>query len=179
MVIGIDIDDTVLSTTEAITSSFGNSNGMMKSIKDAMQNYNIKIPISMINMEKWLQDVKVKDNAVGVINRLKEKGHTIIFITARNSEYFKDPEVFTIKQLQSFGFSYDKLIVGQMDGKYLACKENNIELMIDDKISTCEGLVEKGIDSIVYNVKTNEDIETKLKRFDTWLEIEKYIDELK
>lgn len=140
MIIGIDIDDTL---TE--TSSFANSL-IDKDIKDYHElEKNELLKFVHENIENITMNVEVKKDAIEVLKRWKEKGWKIVFITARGDE-----EVAIFKTLLYFkkhGIPFDK-IVFKKDSKALRCKEEGVEVFIDDKEIVLNEVKEIGIKTI-------------------------------
>ena len=64
------------------------------------------------------------------MNKWKDEGHNIYFITARHLGEYKNPYEFTKKYLDENAITYDELHTGILNkGKF--CKENNIDLFIN------------------------------------------------
>ena len=184
MTIGIDIDDTITDSYEVVRDfilTYSDSDELKNNIEGIIRgNYvpdetktfykkNSKIIGNMIN---------VKENAKEYIDKLHNDGYKIIIITARNNNYYDDAYAFCEEYLNSYNIYYDKLIVDQ-PFKIKACKDNNIDIMVDDAIDTVEDCDKNGIKGILFNSQINIKKETSAKRVSTWEELYNYITELK
>ena len=177
MRIGIDIDDTIVNTSEMcinyvkkLDKKYG------ENIKDIITD-NIKNPVVTLFYDNYLYDViahaKLKEDAVKVINELY-RDNEIYFITARSERFIKDVDNMTKNLLDSYNIKYNKIITGA-GKKAELCVENNIDLLIDDSIKHCTNLSNIGIDTLLFNSINNKDIETNLKRVYNWNEVYYYV----
>ena len=177
MRIGIDIDDTIVNTSEMcinyvkkLDKKYG------ENIKDIITD-NIKNPVVTLFYDNYLYDViahsKLKEDAVKVINELY-LDNEIYFITARSERFIKDVDNMTKNLLDSYNIKYNKIITGA-GKKAELCVENNIDLLIDDSIKHCTNLSNIGIDTLLFNSINNKDIETNLKRVYNWNEVYDYV----
>ena len=119
-------------------------------------------------------------NADKTIQKLKEEGNTIHFITARLMNIKNcDTEAITKKSLNDFNIPYDSLNLHISD-KLTFCKEHGIDLLIEDSYETCRELADNGIKSILMTTKMNSDIEDKeIVRVNNWDEIYEEIEKYK
>lgn len=180
MRIGIDIDDVLTDTSEVMKEYIAKydesgevSNYLVEVMRGELPTENIKkfMAKNVVNIQK---ETKVKENASEVIRRLIDNGDEIIFITSRGEQKYKGSEAITIACLESNQIKYTKIIFNAYD-KARICKENNIDLMIDDSVKYCEEIKKQNIDSIVFTSIVNKDIKTNIKRVNNWLELEKLI----
>lgn len=111
-------------------------------------------------------------NADKTIQKLKEEGDTIHFITARLMNIKNcDTETITRKSLEDFNIPYDSLNLHISD-KLTFFKEHGIDLCIEDSYETCRELTDNGIKSILMTTKMNADIEdNEIIRVNNWDEI--------
>ena len=98
-------------------------------------------------LDCYAREVKVKEFAKEIINKLKETGNEIYIITARwNAD--RDDDVgenmrnITKNWLVENGISYDKLVFTK-SSKLQSCLDNKIDLMIDDDEVVIRELSEK------------------------------------
>ncbi len=185
-IIGIDIDDTLNYSSEVIKeyilkygNNYSDDNYLIKNIDKIMRGLNFDGVISLFfndYCEEMASQMKVKESAKEVIDRLKEDGYKIYFITARSNKFYKNAYEFCNNYLNKNKIYFDKLIVGQ-NHKLNVCQNENILLMIDDSIDTCERLKDNGIDSLVFNSQINSEKDTYCDRVDNWLEVYNYIKE--
>lgn len=142
MRIGIDIDDTIKNTYYRLLKKLRKFINMI--IMNCYKKYNYSKIYELLffnnkrinNFDEILKDVDLKTNAKNVINVLSKK-YKIYFITARNNNEYSEPYIYTEKFLKNNNIDYKVLAVDIRDkGKY--CKENSIDLFIDDNIYNSE-----------------------------------------
>lgn len=182
MRIGIDIDDTITNSWEYLKPIYEQEFNV-KIDEDSLPYYNaIKTKVNLtfdefaekLNKYDYLKlDIPIKEDAVTVINKLKEEGHTIIFITARGKTY-QDPYKLTKEYLEKFNIPYDKIVLEAWD-KSLSCIEEQIDLFIDDSPKHCEEVSEVGIDTLLMGTNYNKDY-NKYVRVKNWHEVYDYIE---
>lgn len=115
-----------------------------------------------------------------VINKLKENGDEIYFVTARLMNIKEcDSEAITKKSLSDFNIAYDELYVGISD-KLTLFKEHEIDICIEDSYETCREFTDNGIKSILMTTPMNKDIDAgEIARVNNWLEIYDEIEKYK
>lgn len=179
MRIGIDIDDTITNSWESLIplyrKIFGikideNTEPYYGSVKDKMT------LDEFLEMGRKYQDkmaeAPLKEDAYEILTKLKQEGHTIIFITARGKSY-TNAYKSTKKYLDKHHIPYDKLIVDTFD-KSKACQEENIDLFIDDAKKHCEEVLSCGIDAIMMETSYNKKYK-EFKHVKNWKEVYEYI----
>lgn len=185
MRIGIDIDDVITNTSKVIEEYIGKQKNC-KQLKEHMVEIMKGVPANpevvqfgLENYIKIFQEVKPKENASRVMQRLIEKGNEVYLITARgeNLDFFKGSEKVTIDFLKDNHIHYTKIIFNATNKAQL-CKDNHINLMIDDSVSHCEEVRNVGIKSIVFTSEVNKEIATTVERVSDWLELEKRINSM-
>lgn len=192
MTIGIDIDDTLTNTSELLLAYaqkydyeylkrdsslskekvFSITNG--NSLEDGMlwtkqQSDSFKDEYH----ECVLENAPIKPFAKEIIDKLIQEGNTIFFITARNNkgDRISDSYSTSKKLLENNQIKYHKLITECSD-KLSICKENNIDLFIDDKLETCLELKDNGITSLLMNTPLNNSLdEEDVIRVYSWIDI--------
>ena len=182
MRIGIDIDDTMTNTSELINKYakdyFKDVN--LEKIKEKLYflEYDEEIRIFLEkNLPIMMKEYQLKDNVKEVLTRLKEKGHEIFIITARAHSIKKELKEITRDYFHKHQIKVDKIIFGTLE-KGETCFNNKIDLMIDDNIKMLEQVKEKGINTLLFTSPNNKNIKTSHKRIKTWLELEKYINNM-
>ncbi|MCI8392321.1 MAG: hypothetical protein HFJ23_00125, partial [Clostridia bacterium] len=75
-------------------------------------------------------------NAKETISKLRKAGHEVYIVTARDSEFHDNPYKLSKEWLDKNNIEYDKLIVNARD-KAKICKDEKIDVFIDDKTSNC------------------------------------------
>lgn len=197
MKIGVDIDDTTFVTVKAMlkyadkfqeeisgVTTNRNSFGLIKN------RYYLKVLYGWDDKTKFdffdkyyknvLEECEMLPQADEVIQQLKKDGNTIHFITARLTKIKNcDTKGITIHSLNKFNIPYDSLDISVKD-KLTFCKENNIDLLIEDSYETCKELNDFGIKTLLMSTKMNSNIEDdSITRVNSWNEIYNKINMLK
>ncbi len=197
MKIGIDIDDTTFLTVKSMLKyadifeeeisgvpTNRDSFGLIKNryYLKALYGWDEKTKFAFFDKyyKNVLKECTMLSNADKTIQKLKEEGDTIHFITARLMNIKNcDTEAITRKSLDNFNIPYDSLNLHISD-KLTFCKEHGIDLLIEDSYETCRELADNGIKSILMTTKMNSDIEDKeIVRVNNWDEIYEEIEKYK
>lgn len=183
-IIGIDIDDTLNYSSDIIreyiirySNNYSNDNYLINNIDKIMRGISFDEIINSFFRDYCMEmasQMKIKENAKEVIDKLKEIGYKIYIITARSNNYYKNVDEFCNNYLKNNDIYFDKLITAQ-EHKLDVCKKENVFLMIDDSIDTCELLNENGINGLVFNSQINIEKNTTCDRVDNWNEIYDYV----
>lgn len=180
MRIGIDIDDTICDTWEYSLPFFSKYFGInLAELKERIRDrYDIlgfthEAYLRFLSdcYKEFINDVPLKEGAKEVINKLKENGNEIIFITARSNRTFKDAYTISYNYLQKNGICFDKLYISGGTKKEF-CEKENIDIFIDDSIRNCLCVKELGIDVLCFNPLHECDI----YKVNNWDEVENYIE---
>lgn len=193
MKIGIDIDDTTFLTVKSMLKyadifeeeisgepTNRDSFGLIKNryYLKALYGWDEKTKFAFFDKyyKNVLEECTMLPNADKTIQKLKEEGNTIHFITARLMNIKNcDTETITKRSLDKFNIPYDSLNLYISD-KLTFCKEHEIDVLIEDSYETCRELADNGIKSILMTTKMNNDIEDKeIVRVNNWDEIYKKI----
>ncbi len=186
MNIGIDIDDTITETSEFlmpyVAEYFSIDIDYLKKNNICYNNlpkeYREKeVEFGKSTFGKVLLDVKLKPNAKKTIDKLKEEGHKIVIITARDKTIYDDPFGFTAKQLEKLGIKYDKLVCSF--DKRQTCIDEKIEFFVDDCIENLNKVEHSVGKVLLFNSKTNMGEENHFTRVNSWEEIYQYISNYK
>jgi len=182
MRIGIDVDNTITNTLPILKEYCKKYNDevVKRNLKMNQKGYNTKTLYAWTKEEnlifcnkyfhKIFMKVDVKENAKEIIEKIKNEGNEIYIITARSQPRFKDPYNLTKDFLDNNNIVYDKIIVNCED-KYTYCKENGIEIMIDDEPQNINTISEI-IPVIVLKDIQNEDCYGEnIIKVDTWNEV--------
>ena len=193
MIIGIDIDDTLTDIRDEVGAEAlkyakslnkeidekkvvwdKNNNG--SSFKERYNlNYDELLYFFGNIQEKITKKAKPREDVVEVLKNLRKDGHKIYIVTARDSEFHHDPYELSKTWLNKNNIEYDKLIVDARD-KAKVCKEQNVDLFIDDKLSNCQGVSNEGITTIRITNYTDQHQNIINKK--NWKEIYEYIKQL-
>ncbi len=191
--IGIDIDNTITEIQEELNNAaYKYAIKLGKNIKDAKNpwediknngdTYKKKFQFSYEELKYFLKNIqeeitnkaKPRIDAVEIINRLRKEGHKIIIITARDSEFHDDPYKLSKTWLDKNKIEYDKLIVNARE-KGTICKNENIDLLIDDQLNNCLDVKKEGIQTI--RITEDDKKDTDITSLKNWKEIYDFIKE--
>lgn len=173
LTIGIDIDDTITKTFEKSEEYLLKHNEYIP----YEELYQGKTERAINFVKKRLETIQneciPKENAIEVIKRLKDKGNKIVIITARGSEIPYNYEKVTKEYLKKYDIPYDKLIFKSLN-KGLDSKNNNVDILIDDREENLDSAIEYGVKPIKF--KSIREPISKYPTFDSWLNLEKYLE---
>ena len=93
-------------------------------------------------------------------------GHRIVIITGRSTAFYTDPYKTTTEELEKGGIVYDKLICTLEKGR--ACREERIDVLIDDLPANCDAAVKEGASAILFTSKANREEKTIYPRVSDW-----------
>lgn len=189
MRLGIDIDDTISNTYQTV----------IKYAEDFTRNYchreyasieeragNIKTHQYIQEIFEWnaeeekiffkeyyrkfIAEVKPKEDVQRVLQKLYRQ-HEIILITARwEDEKQGGIEEATKKWLENYQIPYHKMFLNRP--KLEVCKENHIDVFIDDSYMNCKSVQEGGIKTYMMNCIANQNIKDyEIERVYNWNEI--------
>ena len=181
MNIGIDIDDTINKLSDILSKcaiKYNLDNEIEYNVQldkwdfheaFGWDEYHIKNFLEK-HMRRCFEETGIKDGAKYYINKLKDEGNKIVIITARQEEHCADTYNISKNWLMKNGIKLDKLEVG-CTNKVKECKENNIDIFIDDNAENCRAVskilkIPVYLFDSIYN-KSEKD----LKRVYTWEEV--------
>lgn len=180
MKIGIDIDG-VLTDISKFYLDYGAKFAFENNIKIVNPNaYEIE---EMLNLEEgahkefwakyddyYTKKIYTREFASEVIRKLKEEGNEIHLLTARNPKSEQN-EKWTTDWLEENNIYYDKLIFIDKQLKLEYCKNNNIDLMIEDNTNTILA-ISKLIPVICLDNRYNQNCEgNNITRCYSWYDI--------
>lgn len=184
MNIGIDIDDTITNTYETlipmIAIKYGlNLSKLLKTKPDYSMLSNIIPEYNKDKMELFTAMAKVvplKEDVVDILTRLREEGHRIIFITARNPIEYGDPYKISYEFLKSHNVPFDALYTNVAD-KASKCVVEGIDLFIDDSTRNCKAVKKRGVPTLQFDACFTEPIKD-MKRVKSWEEVYQIIKDM-
>lgn len=179
MKIGIDIDDTLASTSEILMDIIKKDktvdwNNPLNNIKDILRGN-----VQTEDAQKFFKSLKsdladkvlIKDGAKEAIDKLVEAGHKIYIITARDESLIPNAFEISEKFLKDNEIKFEELYVG-IYNKASFCFAHQIDVMIDDSLEICEDMVETSTKPLLFTSIVNQDFETDVERVNSWKEIE-------
>lgn len=115
--------------------------------------------------------------AVEVINLLKQEGHELIIITARGG-IVKEMRNVAEERLKEKNLIFDKYYWAISD-KNEICKQENIDIMIEDYYKTCKQISDNKIKTLYFREASSYELEENeyLTEVHNWGEIYRYIHE--
>lgn len=128
-------------------------------------------------MAEIMAEAKVKEGAAEVLSRLKEKGHTLVFITARGEKRYPGSTEVTKKFIAEEQLPCDAMVFDSVD-KLEDCRSYRVDLLIDDSVKNCTDVAAGGIRTLLFTSAVNKETETALDRVENWQQLEKYIDNM-
>ncbi len=130
------------------------------------------------NLGNISSESSIMAGAKYVLSKLKQMGHELIIISARGTE---SDEMITIvtDKLEKENIKFDKYYWKQTE-KLDICKQENIDIMIDDSTTTCKKLSDNKVKTIYFRGIRGIDLEEGeyLKEVSNWGEIYRYIKDL-
>ncbi len=194
MRIGIDIDNTITEVQEELNKAayeyaiklgknIDNEENNLEDIKNNGDLYKKKFEFNYEELKYFLKNIqeeitnnaKPRVDSVEIIKKLREDGHKIFIITARDSEFHDDPYLLSKKWLDKNNIEYDKLIVNARE-KGIVCKNENIDVFIDDQLNNCLDVSKEGIKVIrISNENSNN---KNIVDLSSWSKIYEVIGEL-
>ena len=197
MKIGIDIDDTTFFTVKSMLK-YGNifeeeisgkpidrdNFGLIKNryYLSALYGWDNETKFKFFDKyyKNVLEECVMLPDANTVIQKLREEGDTIHFITARLMNIAGcDTESITRNSLKQYNIPYDSLNLHIFD-KLSFFKEYKIDICIEDSYETCRQMTDNGIKSILMTTKMNCDVDNQeIRRVNNWNEIYEEIEKFK
>lgn len=194
MKIGIDIDNTLTKVQEKLNkAAFDYANSLGKNIKDCNismkdinndgDTYRKNFKFNNEELKYFLKEIQEnitnnaspRENAKEVIDKLKNDGHQIYIITARDSEFHDDPYMYSKNWFDKNKIYYDKLIVNARNKKDV-CEKEEIDLFIDDQPNNCLQILNAGIKAIM--ITDNDDNFDGIINLKNWNDIYNFINGL-
>lgn len=197
MNIGIDIDDTISETFEALLPY-----SQKYTIEDLKRKSEINMNQIFLNhffienMNAWnkqesmgfwnkyygkiLREVNIKKFASEVINKLKQEGHKIYLITARWDMPNDNTQEITKQWLSENNVEYDELIINASD-KLKEIEKRNIDIFIDDSFDNCKTIAENSSSKVyMMTSRVNGKFKhEKIQRVYSWPEVYSLIEKMK
>lgn len=181
LTIGIDIDDTITNTFDYLMPAVAEFFNMdLNYLKENNISYTSLTPqmkeqeleFARANFDKLIPNTPIKPDAAEYIRKIRKLGHKVIIITARNSLFYTDPYKTSSEYLTKNNVQFDELIC--TFDKAGICKEQNVDIFIDDSINQCNKVKEAGIKTLLFASKINISNEEHQKVY-SWQDVYHYI----
>lgn len=182
MRIGIDLDDTICNTSELLQirlDEYAHKKGLEPLV--IINDEDLRNTFFHDCLKDIYLNVKIKKNAKEVIQRLKNRGNEIYYITARSNDYVDN--ITDAYQLCKIWLEKNELPIDGIitscygENKKRACIDNKIDLIIDDDLFNIRKVQELGIKYLLFDDK--EKYLLKDGYVTSWIEVEKYIERIK
>ena len=184
MRIGIDIDDTITNSSDTFVKyakKYNDENNIKYPIDQSTLDPQKSFGWDIINvnefLDQYLEDVlnntDAKDDSIEIINKLKEEGNEIIFITSRSENEIKNSMFeLTDKWLKKHNYKFDLLVIDSKE-KNNDCIKYKIDVFIDDNYNNCKKVKETTkIPVILYSTRYNiKEKDNSIIRVNNWFEI--------
>ena len=123
------------------------------------------------NMERIAKGLRPRRNAKTYMDKLLNEGHKLILISHRAFPHYKEPLKTTIDWLNSCNINYSKLVLSKSPDKTDECIENNIDIMVDDRVGQCKKMTANGVNCIVMLTKYNKREIDDLRYAKSWKDL--------
>lgn len=129
-------------------------------------------------LEKYLEEIYIntplKENVQESFRKLQKIGCKLYIITARKEDYVNNVKSIIIKYLLKYNLVVEDIFINAKD-KVDTCKNNNIDIMIDDNLYNYNMLTQNNIRTLLFNDKRKYNlIENSVE---SWLQIVEIIKE--
>ena len=160
--IGLDIDDTICNTHFILMKyafKYNKEHGNKPLLKYNTNNFGEVFGWSNEEVNDFfrtyylyaLKEIEPKFRVKEVLAKLREEGYEIVFITVRNDRECAgegEAKRITIEWFEKYGIPFDELHVDIQDKKSF-CKEHNIDIFMDDSVSTVTKVKNIKIDTFI------------------------------
>jgi len=191
MKIGIDIDNVISNFNDELLKEYLKHDKELRNTgiinKDVFIRYGMfdwtekeETEFYKNSIERIAIKLKPIHRATETIKKLKEDGNEIIIISGRNNGEYNNPYKLTEEWLAKYNIVYDKLILTNAynkEEKANVCKENNIDIMIEDSTQTAVNIEKVGTKVLFINTRYNKNNEN-FEKVSNWKEIYSKISKL-
>ena len=185
MIIGLDIDDVIFKTSEALKTILDECEDeeILSHKLDIMRGDAINSKVGQFlkdNGVPAMKKAKPMKNVTESIKKLREQSNKIILITARGNITFPGSEKVTIETLRENEIEYDAIIYNSKD-KAEDCRKNNVNLFVDDSPKNCLEVQQKlkipviGFES---DITREEMIRNNIRSVSTWINLLELINQI-
>lgn len=189
MNIGIDVDAVLLDWEKgllAMAEIFDidrcRGNGKIKNTYFIQEQYDWTEEEKEEFVKEYFLELSKKANimlgAKEVIQKLKKMGHKLIIISSRGTETNEMIDI-VIDKFKKENIKFDKYFWKEIN-KLKICKEENIDIMIDDSPSTCKKMADNRIKAIYFRGIRGPKLEESkyLKEVNNWGQVYRILKEV-
>ena len=181
MRIGIDIDDTITYTYEMLLPMVAVRYGIsLSKLYEELPTYkklNATLPdyahFASESLPVAAKLTPIRDGALETITKLKDEGHEIVFITARNHLEFVEPYKISFDFLKVNKVPYDKLLVN-IKRKDKQCLMEKIDLFIDDNNDNCRAVHKAGVETLQFGTLFTKKLKN-IERVESWQDVYTFV----
>ena len=181
MRIGIDIDDTITYTYEMLLPMVAVRYGIsLSKLYEELPTYkklNATLPdyahFASESLPVAAKLTPIRAGALETITKLKDDGHEIVFITARNHEEFVEPYKISFDFLKVNKVPYDKLLVN-IKRKDKQCLMEKIDLFIDDNNDNCRAVHKAGVETLQFGTLFTKKLKN-IERVESWQDVYTFV----
>ena len=182
MRIGLDIDNVISDFDKGLLEAFIKEDRNKRN--SGIINENVHITKGMFDwtseeikeffltkMEELARQLTLREDAKYYMDKMLKDGHELYLITHRSLKEYKDPYNLTLEWLKHHDINYTKLILSKTPDKSEECKENKIDIMIDDRVSQCKKMIDNGIHCLAMATRYNGEDLIDIDHINTWKEL--------
>lgn len=127
------------------------------------------------NLGKVSEESSLMAGVTEVLPRLQKQGHELIIVSARGTGNEEMIKIVT-KKFDEAGIKFDKCF-WKIKNKVEICKQECIDIMIDDSPTICENMIENGIKTIYFRGIRGYDLPDSqyLIELNNWGEVYRFI----
>ena len=175
---GIDIDDVIFKSSDVLKDALikCEDKDILEHKLDIMRGEAVNKKIADFlkqNVIPTIEAAKSMENVSEITKKIRQQSNKIILITARGDIRFPGSEEITLDRLKKYDIEYDDIIFNSYD-KVKICKDNNIDLFVDDSPTHCLSVSENlGIPVIGFlsDINKEEMAQKKIRCVDSWDEL--------
>lgn len=123
--------------------------------------------------EEIVKNSDVIDGAIDYMKQLKEDGHKLVLITYRTDKMYQNPRQITEDWLEIHQIPYDKLVLSKSRNKVEECRNEQVDLYVDDSIWNCEKVLENDIPVCLF--QTRFFTQTQIPSVNGWSQLYNFI----
>ena len=123
------------------------------------------------NMEEFAERFAVREGAKEYMDKLMADGHELYLISGRYYPHYTKPYEITVQWLKEHDLPYTKLILSKSRDKTEECRQNNVDIMVDDNPKNVKFLLDNHVPCLLMETKWYTQVSTGLKGVKDWKEL--------
>lgn len=125
----------------------------------------------LTKMEGLAKQLTLRENAKYYMDKMLKDGHELYLITHRSLKEYSDPYNLTLEWLERNDINYTKLVLSNTPDKTEECKDNQVDVMFDDRVSQCKKMIANGVKCIAMETRYNRAEVIDIDYVSTWEEL--------